>query len=539
MKIHFFWHPYKYLPYERALAERELITLFKGSPVPHPNGFTVEAGEQGWQARADRITYFREAVTESGERVIPRQTLLEASANGSAQASLAGLDVTPLLNRQSTRYSAHGIHEYRGKFNPQIVRAIGNLLDLSPGSWVLDPFCGSGTTLLESTHNDWNALGLDINPLGIEVARAKLAALQVPLDSLSRFSVRLTHRLNNMIAGLSLDLPFDAKQKAQVGGTEWESLLPNLNYLHKWFTESVLVQLAAILRAIAEIPEPAIQAIFRVILSNILREVSLQDPADLRIRRRKSPPSNMPAIPLFVKTLTSWIKTLLKARQCFQAAPNTIQEAILGDVRRAADIIGEIYPSQTFDAAITSPPYVTALPYIDTQRLSLALLGLIDSADIRTTERQLIGNREITNRERQIWAKALQENQCNLPGACWKFCRELATAVDNEMDGFRRQNIPALVYHYFSDMGLIFEQVRRLLRPLARFVLVVGSNSTKLGGRQFIIDTPHWLGILAEQHGFRQAGSLKLDTYQRYDVHLTNSIRTETMLMLEATPHAG
>lgn len=539
MKVRFFWHSYKYLPYERVLAERELMTLFKSSPIPHSKGFTIEAGEQGWQVLADRVTYFREAVSENGERVIPRQTLLEASANGSVQAFPARLHIAPSLNRQSTRYSAHGIHEYRGKFNPQIVRAIGNLLDLSPGAWVLDPFCGSGTTLLEAAHNGWNALGLDINPLGIEVAKAKLAALRAPIEDLYGYSVGLTDHLNCVIAGLPLDLPFDERQKTQVGGADWESLLPNLDYLREWFAESVLVQLAAILRAIAGIPEPAIRSIFRIILSNILREVSLQDPADLRVRRRKFPPSNMPAIPLFIRYLTSGIETILKSRHSFQPAPHTIQEAIPGDVRRAADMIVEIYPSQTFDAVITSPPYITALPYIDTQRLSLSLLGLIDSTDIRTTERQLIGNREITNRGRRIWEKALQENQCNLPGACWQFCRELAAAVDKEKDGFRRRNIPALVYQYFSDMSRMFEQVRRLLRPSARFVLVVGSNRTKLGGRRFVIDTPHWLAILAEQHGFRQGEALELDTYQRYDVHLANSIRTETMLVLEATRDAG
>jgi SAM-dependent methyltransferase len=539
MKIDFFWHSYKYLPYERRLAERELITLFKGSPVPHPNGFTVKFSEQGWQDIAKRVTYFCEAVAENGERVIPRQALFEASGNGSAQAYLTSMPVAPSQSRQNTRYSAHGIHEYRGKFNPQVVRAIGNLLDLTPGDWVLDPFCGSGTTLLEAAHNNWNAIGLDINPLGVEITKAKLAALRVSLDDLSVFSARLTGKLCDLVAGLSLDLPFNDQQKIQIGGAEWEDVLPNLGYLRAWFTESVLVQLAAILRAIAEIPQPAIQAVFRISLSNILRDVSLQEPADLRIRRRKSPPPNVPVISLFVDTLVSWTETLLKARRCFQSAPDTVQEAILGDAREAMDVIGKAFPGQTFNAAITSPPYVTALPYIDTQRLSLAVLGLIDAADIRATERQLIGNREITNQQRRIWEEALQKNQRDLPFACWQFCCELAAAVDPEKDGFRRQNKPALVYQYFSEMAQMFEQVRRLLYSSAHFVLVAGSNRTKLGGRQFVIDTPYWLGILAEQCGFRQAEALKLDTYQRYDVHRVNSIRTETMLILEAVPDAS
>src|SRR5205814_1650952 len=73
---------------------------------------------------------------------------------------------------QPTRYSAHGLHDFRGKFNPQIVRAIGNLLALDEGACVLDPFCGSGTTLLEGAHIGWNVAGVDLNPLVVLISFA-------------------------------------------------------------------------------------------------------------------------------------------------------------------------------------------------------------------------------------------------------------------------------------------------------------------------------------------------------------------------------
>ena len=56
---------------------------------------------------------------------------------------------------------------------------------------------------------------------------------------------------------------------------------------------------------------------------------------------------------------------------------------------------------RAFDAVITSPPYATALPYIDTQRLSLVLLGLIGADELRATEAALVGAREITIGERR------------------------------------------------------------------------------------------------------------------------------------------
>ena len=537
MKINFYWHSYKYLPYERILAERELEALFNSVPVPHSDGFTIEVDRQDWQKIAKRVTYFHEAVGDDGKRVIPNQVLLEASANGNSQAQ-KDISSIPVLTRQSTRYSAHGIHEYKGKFNPQIVRAIGNLLNLSPGNWILDPFCGSGTTLLEALHNGWNAVGLDINPLGVEIAKAKIAAFRISPDRLQMRSADLIEDLSCW-ANLNFNSSFDNHQMRQIGGEEWENALPNLEYLQSWFVPSVLVQLSAILQSIAKTSDFEMQRIFRIILSNIVRDVSLQEPDDLRIRRRKSPPQNMPAIPLFIDTLQSWVNTFLKSRQHFASIPESIQYVILGDARDAVTYVDSFSGKLKFDAVITSPPYVTALPYIDTQRLSLALLGLISASDIRKTEQKLIGNREITNQQRKIWEAALQGNLYDLPKECWQFCHELLTAVDARKDGFRRQNKPALIYQYFSEMSQVFAQVNRLLRPGARFVLVVGPSRTTLGGHQFVIDTPYWLGSIAERHGFRKIEILKLNTYQRYALHRANSIRTEVMLVLEKVSDAS
>src|SRR5206468_2792320 len=125
-RLDFHWHGYKYFPYERKLAEREVTSLLGQMPTQRPDGLSIACVPQ-WQPRAYRTTYFSHAVSNDGT-VVPLQANLEESATG-AEPSKG----TPVLSRQSTRYSAHGLHEYRGKFNPQIVRAIGNVLGLQPG----------------------------------------------------------------------------------------------------------------------------------------------------------------------------------------------------------------------------------------------------------------------------------------------------------------------------------------------------------------------------------------------------------------------
>ena len=388
MKISFQWHSYTYFPYEKSLAQRELEVLFKQKPTKLKNGLAVQV-DGDWITKAKQVTYFCEVLSEDGQRIVPFQSLMEASSNGGIQEIGPGNYATPSLKRQSTRYSSHGLHEYRGKFNPQIVRAIGNILNLEPNHWVLDPFCGSGTTLLEAAQIGWNAIGMDINPLGVEIARAKVALVRIEKQSLVEASERLKSSLERIAENQVFVSSFSKQQINEIGGVRWQQNLPNLNYLRAWFTESVLVQISAILREIDNLPNIAAQPIFRVILSNILREVSLQDPADLRIRRVKLPSENAPAIPLFIKALTSRIETILKARHfLYESAVSAVSiDALLGDTRDCASLISSIYPNIRFDAAITSPPYVSALPYIDTQRLSLAVLGLIDATDIRSKEK--------------------------------------------------------------------------------------------------------------------------------------------------------
>ncbi len=518
MKAHFCWGKYKYFSYEKALACRELLALTGQEPEEEIMGLSAESAE--WEQIAYRTTYFREAYTDDGKQVVPLQTLLENSVNGKS-------------NHQQTRYSAHGIHEYRGKFNPQIVRSVGNICGIQAGNWILDPFCGSGTTLLEAAHCGWNAYGIDLNPLAVIITEAKIAAMKIPLLDFVETTENFLYKIKTRYRNFSYASAFTEKQMMEFGGENWHSCL-NDNYLQKWFMPSTLVQISSILNEISEINSSKIQLILRVILSDILREVSLQDASDLRIRRRKSSPENIPVLPFFIETATKKLEAIFKTRAYIPDNKIT-QTAFFGDAKNCKKFITESSNStgeKLFDAVITSPPYATALPYIDTQRLSLVLLNLITADKIHQTEKNLIGNREITEKERLLAEKAIDINDANLPLPCIKICQLLKESVDREKDGFRRRNMPSLIYKYLTDMADVFENLFYILKPDAPLAMIIGRNTTCLGGKFLTIDTPHYLTLLAEKNGFRLQEKIELNTYPRYDIHQTNSIRTETLLIL-------
>lgn len=87
---------------------------------------------------------------------------------------------------------------------------------------------------------------------------------------------------------------------------------------------------------------------------------------------------------------------------------------------------------------ITSPPYATALPYIDTQRISLVWLGLCFPSNINTLEASLIGSREVIRTEKQKWESSFINNNENLPKTIYDLVNTMAESLD-EKDGFRKK----------------------------------------------------------------------------------------------------
>lgn len=89
-------------------------------------------------------------------------------------------------NLFSVGYATHGLYPYRGKFHPQMIKGIFNAIGLKKGETVLDPMCGSGTTLVEASLLGIRSIGIDQNPFVCFMASAKLAGLTVSPEWFAR-----------------------------------------------------------------------------------------------------------------------------------------------------------------------------------------------------------------------------------------------------------------------------------------------------------------------------------------------------------------
>jgi len=85
----------------------------------------------------------------------------------------------------STGYATHGLFPYRGKFHPQLIKGILNILKVQPGDVILDPMCGSGTLNIEAATIGINSIGIEKSPFCIMMSRTKYEALKTDGNILS------------------------------------------------------------------------------------------------------------------------------------------------------------------------------------------------------------------------------------------------------------------------------------------------------------------------------------------------------------------
>ncbi len=81
--------------------------------------------------------------------------------------------------RSVNQYLTHWIYPYKGKFHPQMIRAILNIIGLKAGDTVLDPFIGSGTTAVEAKLLGINCIGIDTSPLCVLQSKVKTESVEV------------------------------------------------------------------------------------------------------------------------------------------------------------------------------------------------------------------------------------------------------------------------------------------------------------------------------------------------------------------------
>ena len=286
-------------------------------------------------------------------------------SRGGAPEAAAGLaralDVGA-VSEESARRLTHGFHAYAAKMHPLTARrALG--LVAGAGASVLDPFCGSGTVLVEAMRRGARAIGVDASPLAVLIARAKVAPLPA----------RFVERARRIAA-----LVVQEGKAARRAGYQPPPPRPASQALREWFAPHVLRELEALAREIAAEPDETLAAPFTAVLSSILVKMAKREPDGAGAAAERKLARGM-AARLFAaraEELATGMDAL--ARDTPRGTPAPRVE--LGDARRLTLAGGSV------DAIVTSPPYAGTYDYLEQHALRLAFLGLAGEARFQERE---------------------------------------------------------------------------------------------------------------------------------------------------------
>ena len=256
-----------------------------------------------------------------------------------------------LPERERTKH-VHRLHPYLGKFIPQLVET---LLDryLARGKHVLDPFAGSGTTLVQALESGLDATGVDVSAFNCLLVQVKTAEYNpfVLERELREVCARLDHLPRPKLRARKYVSDWFEPQAAREL-LAFRELIPD--YEHADVLRVVLARAARSARRTTHFDLDFPRAAGRAVLV-------LQAQARVSSRRRRAP---------FLRRYTLDTLTRIKAFAKVRAKGRTAT-MLHGDSR-------ELDYGRLFDGVVTSPPYPGLIDYHEQHRTAYELLGLED-----------------------------------------------------------------------------------------------------------------------------------------------------------------
>ncbi|KRC36591.1 MULTISPECIES: DNA methyltransferase [unclassified Lysobacter] len=257
------------------------------------------------------------------------------AAPNNAYEERSSLPVEQLLSNINwnfeVREPAHpieSIHPYPAKFIADIPYALMSTLPLAKGSVVLDPFSGSGTTLLSAQRLGMRSIGIDVNPIACMIARVKTG--KTPVDLLEAADRVCSRAARNS------------------SPRRWD--IPNLDH---WFKPDIQNAISSLLEELDAAEYAAFHDIFRLALSSILVRVSNQE-SDTRYAAIEKTVGRTEVFSGF-RNAVNRIDAALQARDWSQTPARVIQANTLTlDASAIKQKVGLV---------VTSPPYPNAYEY--------------------------------------------------------------------------------------------------------------------------------------------------------------------------------
>lgn len=376
------------------------------------------------------------------------------------------------LDDINSSYATHNIHSYTAKFIPQIPRYFIKKYT-KKGEFVLDPFVGSGTTLLEAEILGRCPIGIDINPLAVLISKVKTTPIKK--EKLGLATQKLFEEISNTKTFIRVEFP-------------------NINY---WFDKKTINELSKIKFCIDKLYSKNkidlnLKNFFYVCFSSIIRKSSFADPynpktyCSPRMKKLKDRGHTFFPLKYFKEAILKNSDSVTYLNQYFEKGSffrprfvetNTTLEIILPQNVKKIDLI------------VTSPPYANAQEYFRNFKLELFWLGLVNRKELLQLDKNQIGGE---NHAALNYKKLQKTGHKEID----KIVKKLF--LINKKSSY-------IVYKYFFNMEKSLREYQRVLKRGGHCVIIIGNNTVrgvKIPISKTLIKIAKKNGFKLEEYGF-------------------------------------
>ena len=344
---------------------------------------------------------------------------------------------------KDTAYITHGIYTYPAKFIPQLAEKIIKKYS-KEDDIIIDPFMGSGTTVIEAIINNRIGIGTDVNEIAVLLSKVKTT----PIDY-------------NLLTNQYFDFMFHLQEKFRVDFVkELKNAQKNIKLpvrVEYWFKPHIKDRLIVILYNILKIKNSDIKDFFLITFAQILKSCSIW------LQKSVKPTRDLKKKEIEPLYKFQWqAKRMLKKYNDFN---DIISQKIKTDIKKyriVKNSDARDLPCENKEATliVTSPPYVTSYEYADLHQLPLLWFGFL---------------KELSSfRKKFIGSSFRQRNSIELKS---KIAKNIIFKLGNN-------KLSKGVENYFADMFESFIEMKRVLKKGGKTAIVIGN--TKLKGVEIL-----------------------------------------------------
>lgn len=370
------------------------------------------------------------------------------------------IDTSWDFRKEDTKIYTHCFHAYPAMMIPQVA---GRLIEKygEKAKLLFDPYCGTGTSLVEANVRNIKAIGTDLNPLARLVAKAKTTTLNIKTLDL------YLKDFNDML----FDFRFGIKPNIK-------TTIPEFKNIDYWFSKDVQLRLSIIKEHIEKICDEAIQNFFKVAFSETVRECSWTMNSEFKLLRmsqeqiEKFNPDVFGIMEFKLSRNRNGLVRYLRAKNNSKA---TTEIYAFNTVKC---IPQEILSEYSVDLVVTSPPYGdsrTTVAYGQFSRLANQWLNVADASNV---DKELMGGKRAQN-SHHFDIDILDET---------------IEKIGNQ-DEKRSKDVIA----FFKDYELSIKNIAKTIRRKGYVCYVVGNRNVK----SVTIPTDEITKKLFEKYGFR------------------------------------